>query len=900
MLIKVLAVILLLGAVLSLSADVVLVENGIAQAALVFESGCKEVAKYAQILNGYVKKSSGATLPVNGEKLKNTIKLQIKPALHSDIEEFSFTFPDEHTVVISGGSENGLKFGVYRFQEKYLGLRRLFPGKLGDHLPEHKNIIIPAENYKDKPAYLSRYLGSGAYTADTCEYYDWIRSLGSNNPRIYMGHYLFALLPQDKYGKSHPEFYPEFNGKRVVPQPGQTTFWQPCFTAPGLAEVLAENAINKLKKGFENENKNVKFSSVDPRRKTVSVGVNDAGGYCTCANCRKINGNRLNYAGIPDMAPAYIPLINKVADIVTKKYPDCRIPFLAYAAVAEIPAGTGKLNKRLVPEITYDSMYTADPVLRDNFRKVFSAWSRSVEELALGDYVYGEPFVLPRTNFKAFAGQVKWAYEHGARHYYGESYPGKDWTEGPKLYLLTKLLWDPTADCEAILNGWYVACVGEKAAPYIKEYFANLEKFWTEDVVKTAWFQEKRVYPAFGNTAYLEAYTPEKLNANEALLKKCAELAQTPLQKARAEYFLKLFMQRKSIIEAFWQAQAVRKNAAQLDFSDRIYAADFDPHPQHVSHWQRAKRNAKFLRDKVGGIDYSECLLIDAEGSVSGPSLYEIRIPVRNKRSFRVAVKCRAESAIGNRAKVMLQTYWRTPAGKMLSNTYRVVENLPTPYDDHWRQITVYNTTPTDGDLRLCIGLCVIGAEKGKVRFDDLVIDATPVKFPDEEKYTRTVYSSGFETAKSRWASWQSGKNKGIKFVRTADGGVDNTGALLIDSTPDKERAAGVYLNTIPVTPGDKLLIGCQMKLSADCHVDTVGRISVDYLDSNKKSIKANGITHADYPAVRDGKFRRCAFSSQVPANASYMKISLAGRRAAPGKVWFDNVTVKGLNRGEK
>ena len=895
MLLKVFAAMILLGAVLPLPADVVLVENGVAQAAVSFAPEYKAIRQYALILQDYVAKSSGATLPVNGEKLKNTIKLQIKPALHSDIEEFSFTFPDEHTVVISGGSENGLKFGIYRFLEKYLGLRRLFPGKLGDHLPEHKTITVPAKTYIDKPAYLSRYLGSGAYTADTREYYDWIRSLGSNNPRIYMGHYLFALLPQAEYGKTHPEFYPEFNGKRIVPQPGQTTFWQPCFTAPGLAEVLAENVIAKLKKGYENENRNVKFSAADPRKKTVSVGVNDAGGYCTCSNCRQVNGNRINYAGIADAAPSYIPLINKVADIVTAEYPDCRIPFLAYAAVAEIPSGTGKLNKRLVPEITYDSMYTADPVLREKFRKVFSDWSKSLEELALGDYVYGEPFILPRTNFKAFAEQVTWAYDHGARHYYGESYPGKEWTEGPKLYLLIKLLWNPAADRHAILKEWYINCVGEKAAPFLQKYYENLEKFWTQDVIKTPWFQEKRVYPPFGNTAYLEAYSAEKLYENEALLKKCAALTETPLQKERANYFYQLFMKRKSVIQAYWQAQAVRKNAAQLDFSDRVYSANFDPHPKHVSHWQRAKRNAKFLRDKVGGTDHSECLLIDAEGSVSGPSLYEIRIPVQNQRSFRITVKCRAESSIGSAAKVSVQSYWRTPDGKMLSNTYRVTEFLPKPYDDHWRTVTVYNTTPTAGDLRLCIGLTVDNAPRGKVRFDDLVIDATAIKLPDEEKYTRILYASDFEPLRSRWASWQSGKNKGIRFARTADGGVNNSAALLVDASGDKERSAGIYLNTIPVTPKARLLVSSQIKLSADCSIDTVGRIAIDYLDCNKRPIKVKGIKYADHPEVRDEKFRKTAFLSEAPANAAFAKISLESRRAAPGKVWFDDVSVKTL-----
>jgi len=884
----------LLAAVLPLAADVVLVENGVAKASVVLGSEDKELAKYAQILSAYVAKSSGAVLPVTTDNAAgNIVKLVIAPALHSDIEEFSFTFPDSKTVVISGGSENGLKFGVYRFLEKYLGLRRLFPGKLGEHLPENKTIAIPEVPYKDKPAYLSRYLGSGAYNADTCEYYDWIRSLGSNNPRIYMGHYLFALLPQAKYGKTHPEFYPEFNGKRVVPQPGQNTFWQPCFTAPKLAEVLAENAMKRLQKGFEPDSSGKNFLRKDPRWRTVSLGVNDAGGYCGCANCNKVNGSRINYAGIEDKAPSYLRLINKVADIITAKYPDCRIPLLAYAAVAEMPSGIGKLNKRLVPEITYDSMYTADPVLRENFRKVFTAWSNSLEELALGDYVYGEPFVLPRTNFKAFAEQIAWAYKHKARHYYGESYPGKEWVEGPKLYLLIKLLWDPAADRHAILADWYNCAVGSKAAPYLQKYYANLEKFWTEDVLKTAWFKEKRVYPAFGSTAYLEAYTPEKLNENETLLKKCVELAETPQQKARAEYFFKLFMKRKSVIEAFWKAQAVRINAAKLDFCDPVYAADFDPHPKHVSHWQRAKRNAKFLRDKVGGIDHSECLLIDAEGSVSGPSIYEIRIPVRHKRQFRITVKCRAESAIGSKAQVWVQTYWRTPGGEMLSNTYRVVENLPKPYDDHWRTVTVYNTTPTTGDLRLCIGLTVIGAEKGKVRFDDLKIDATALKFSGEENYTQTVYADDFGSPRSKWSSWQSGKKGLIKLIYSADGGVNSSGALLADSKADTERAAGIFIKTIPVKGGSKLLASCMMKISADASTDTVGRIGVAYLDSNKKVIAVNMLKHADYPAIRDGKYRRIAFLSQAPAEAAYLKITLASRLAAPGKIWFDDVIIK-------
>ena len=893
MLKKSLLLLVLAAAVMSLSAGVVLVENGSAKAVIEVVNQDKRAEKYAVILADYIQKSSGAKLAIAKAGQLNVVKLVIDPAKHSDIEEFSFTFPDKNTVVISGGSENGLKFGVYRFLEKYLGLRRLFPGKLGDHLPINKTIEIPAEVYKDKPAYFSRYLGSGAYTAQTREYYDWVRSLGSNNPRIYMGHYLFALLPQEKYGKTNPDFYPELNGKRVVPQPGQRTFWQPCFTAAGVAEAVAENAIKHLEKGFKRE-PGVVIANDDPRRQTVSLGVNDAGGYCTCARCNQVNGNSVNYAGIQSKSASYVAFINKVANIVTARYPDCRIPFLAYAAVAEIPPNTGKLNKRLVPELDYDSMYTADPVLRDNFRKVFKAWSNSVKELALGDYVYGQPFILPRVNFSTFSEQIIWAYDNGARHYYGECYPGNEWVEGPKVYLITKLLWNPELDINALLKDWYECCVGKKAAPYMQQYFANLEKFWTKDVVKTAWFQEKRVYPSFGKTDYLEAYTPEALYKNEALLKKCVELAETPQQKARAEYFYKLFMKRKPVIEAFWKAQAVRNEAAKLDFSDPVYRADFDPEPRHVSHWQRAKRNAKFLRDKTGGINHSECLLIDTDGAVFGPSLYEVRIPVKSKRSFRITVKCRAESDLGGKAVVNIQTYWRDPKGEMLPSTYRVTENLPRPYDDHWRTVTVYTTTPREGDLRLCIGMNVTEANKGKVRFDDLRVDATPEILPDEDKYTVSLLNDTFVRPRDRWASWQSGSDKKIKFGFDPAGFAPGSGSLVIDSSLDTARQSGIYINTIPCKDRKKLLVSAMVKVSENTNYDAIVRVSGNWLNADKKLMQVAQI-YADHPEVRDGKWRRVAFIADVPAGAEYIRLSLTNRRAAPGKVWFDDVQVKAI-----
>ena len=183
MLISAVVVIAGYGSVWATDAFVV-VENHQGKCSIVVPENTPRYTKWAKELAKYIKASSKAELAVqSGAAAGAVIKLQIDPAKHSDIEEFSFTFPDKNTVLISGGCENGLKYAVYHFLEKYVGLRRLFPGKLGDHIPENATVKVPRQAVVRKPQYLSRYLGTGAYKNDPA-FYDWSRSLGANNPRI--------------------------------------------------------------------------------------------------------------------------------------------------------------------------------------------------------------------------------------------------------------------------------------------------------------------------------------------------------------------------------------------------------------------------------------------------------------------------------------------------------------------------------------------------------------------------------------------------------------------------------------------------------------------------------------------------------------------------------------------
>ena len=895
MLISAVVVIAGYGSVWATDAFVV-VENHQGKCSIVVPENTPRYTKWAKELAKYIKASSKAELAVqSGAVAGAVIKLQIDPAKHSDIEEFSFTFPDKNTVLISGGCENGLKYAVYHFLEKYVGLRRLFPGKLGDHIPENATVKVPRQAVVRKPQYLSRYLGTGAYKNDPA-FYDWSRSLGANNPRIWIRHYLAELLPVEKYGKTMPEIYPVHNGKRVLPAPKQHTFWQPCFTEPKLVDVLAENVIAELS---DNKRKypNMEVNDNDPRLKTIALGINDAGGFCECDRCMKNVPAKRNMIGSRDFSASYIDLIGKVADKVTAKHPDCKLPFLAYHSVLDAPKDGRKLNPALVPAIAFDCMYTADPVRRSEYRNLVQAWNKSLPELGVWDYIWGGAYLIPRTFNNMMTEHLRWNYANGIRHYYAEFAPGKDWTEGPKAYLILKVLWDTNVDKDAVLDDWFNCAVGKEAAPYYKKYFENMEKFWTKDVLVTDWFKAKRGYSSYGSSGYLEAFPLEMLAENEKLLNEMVAKAGTALQKQRAEYFRKLFLDRKSQLLAFKNNLEVRKNAAKFDFSQLLYSANFDPHPKSLATWQRAGRKAKFFRTETGGVDHSAALGIDADGSVRGGACYEANIKVNAKRKFKIVADMRADG-VENGAQISMTVQWRNTRGKMLSNAYRVNEPLPRPYDNFWRTLTVYTETPpVEMPVVLCVNPGISDSLRGKVYVDNIRIYTVPEVIADQDKYTVKLLNHNFDSKPLRWASWQP-KDHQIKFLNMPGAGRGNSAAMVADFSNDKtaQGSRGNLIQDVNVKNISKVLFSAWVKISDRAGKEAFAGFELSFKDASGKKINVPAVK-ADHPAIRDGNWQQLRFTADVPENAAKMQAAITVRYAAPGMIAFDDITIDGMPR---
>ena len=71
---------------------------------------------------------------------------------------------------------------------------------------------------------------------------------------------------------------------------------------------------------------------------------------------------------------------------------------------------------------------------------------------------------------------LRWAREHGVVAFKGESYAA--WAvDGPKLFVLNNLLWDPDQDVEALLKDYYVHAFGAAAEP-MQAYFRTAEQVY--------------------------------------------------------------------------------------------------------------------------------------------------------------------------------------------------------------------------------------------------------------------------------------------------------------------------------------------------------------------------------------------------------------------------------------
>ena len=522
------------GTFASAADTVCLVEQGQARATVVVPADCDDQTRLAAgLLVGYVKRSTGAELPivespafeqspqevaihVGQDDYVKGLKLDIDGL---DDDGYCICGKNEGHLVIAGPTPYGTEFGVCEFLERYLGVRWLMPGPNGDDVPKRESIRVLAEEIRGEPAIFSRLFSGLQGSAQAT----WARR-NRMHGRVQFHHNLHRLIPPETYVKTHPHFYPIRKGERFFPADNNTHGWQPCFSAEGLVEEAIKNIC--------------RYFDEHPDAPSYSLGVIDSSGHCECEKCQAKDTGEKNFIGRRDVSDRYYEWCNKVAEGVLKKHPGKFFGCLAYSEVAQPPSRV-KVNPRIIPYMTYDRMKWVDPEVRASGEEMTRRWQAASPVVGWYDYIYGSHYCVPRVWFHHMGDYYRFGYAHGVRAMYAEAYP--HWGEGPKLYVSLKLQWNPGQDVDELLEDWYKRAVGEAAAGDLAAYYALWEDFWTRRILDSDWYTQGGQYLAFHTPRYLADVTEEDITKSRALLESVVEKAKTPSQKARAKIFMLAF-----------------------------------------------------------------------------------------------------------------------------------------------------------------------------------------------------------------------------------------------------------------------------------------------------------------------------------------------------------------------
>ncbi len=430
-------------------------------------------------LQEYLAAMSGVTLPiVRDSEAATAHEIVIGVTNRAEVgtyeKEDSFRVHAKDTsLYIAGGSPRGTLYGVYGFLES-LGCR--FFAVDVETVPTLPTVAVlpetvlektPAFDYRDvywSCAYdpdLSAKLGLNASVNSGLGRYMTEELGGGISYAEHLVHSLMYVVTTDLFNE-HPEYFCERGGQRYC---GGLNQYQACLSNPDVLQLT----INSVRSWLE------KY----PNAGIVTVSQADNELYCTCAECQAI----IDEEGTP--AGPVLRFANAVADAIAEDYPDVYVDTLAYHYTI-VPPKLTKARDNVVVRFCLSNGCVAhaydDPDCPDNqlVRESIVAWKEICPRLYVWDYNSNYThYLCPKPNLSLLQDNARFFYENkvvGAFYQGIYNEPnGKNGEFGElRTYILAKLMWDPNADVDALMDEFMLAYYGE-GGMYIKEYVQYLD-----------------------------------------------------------------------------------------------------------------------------------------------------------------------------------------------------------------------------------------------------------------------------------------------------------------------------------------------------------------------------------------------------------------------------------------
>jgi hypothetical protein len=434
-----------------------LVDKGKPKGRIIVTSHRADYEKAALLLQDFVQRISNARLAIlhDGVPRKGDVVIGNGASNHivhmADLTEDGFRITNRDGVlrIVSGGS-NGAVYGVVTLLERFMGVG--YWGENEYSLTHRSTLWLPAIDIAENPAF--RYRQSQHYALATDTIYKLWNRLESPDEVFAGGYWVHTfdkLLPSEKYGITHPEYYSYFNGQR---HPGKASQW--CLSNPEVLEIVAA----KLDSIFK----------AHPDKHIISVSQND-GNYtnCQCAQCKATDENEGALSG------SLIHFMNKLAD----RFPDKEISTLAYLYTMQPPRHVkprANVNIMLCSIDCDREVSLTENTSGREFMEAMKGWSKLSNNIFVWDYgINFDNYLVPFPNFHILAENIRLFKSHHVTMHFSQiaGSRGGDFAE-MRTWLVSKLMWNAHADTDSLLhvflNGYY-----GNAAPYLYQYIKIME-----------------------------------------------------------------------------------------------------------------------------------------------------------------------------------------------------------------------------------------------------------------------------------------------------------------------------------------------------------------------------------------------------------------------------------------
>ena len=450
-----------------------LVREGAARATIVLADGDDAVLKRAAgDLQHYVEAISGVRLPIRKDGRRvDGVGLYIgrcAPSLETDPppadvtpEAFAIRVRDGN-VLFAGRCAHAVEFAVYTFIEDRLGVRWFWPGPLGEVLPPRSpgELTVTVVDEVVVPDWSPRVWSGNHYYPS---WRDWNRrnklSQGPPLPRREFQNRMHAMVPPDKYAKTHPEYFPLVNGKRWIPPKG-LRHWRPCESNPEVQQLIVDYAV----KHFEQH----------PDSDGVSLGMDDIVHMCGCAACCAMDASPGDHTR-HRFSDRHYKFVNLMARKIAERCPGKHVGTLIYHIAHEPPKTVDRLEPNVFGYLTQSAPEWFRPGRKRRDVALTREWAKRCSQLYRYDY-WGLGFLTPRYCPHNVADAMKIDKSLGLRGIYIEVYTCWPNT-APMIWAGSKLFWKTGLDIDALLDEFVNEMYGS-AAPVMKRYYDRLERSW--------------------------------------------------------------------------------------------------------------------------------------------------------------------------------------------------------------------------------------------------------------------------------------------------------------------------------------------------------------------------------------------------------------------------------------